>query len=97
MNFNYIYILHIIAGLFFIYLGLNNTVKHKALYTILIVLSIVIFLYHLYRLVTKYKNNVSYVNLFHIVLLSPLLCYIGIVNGNGVYPSNELLLVTTSK
>jgi hypothetical protein len=93
MNFNYIYIVHILAGLFFIYLGLNNTIKHNVLYNILLTLSVIIFLYHLYRLWSKYNNYVSYVNIFHVVLLAPLLCYIGVVKGKGVYPSNELLVV----
>ena len=92
---NLIYILHILAGLFFIYMGLNSTKKHNILYKILVVLGIIIILYHSYRFYTKYNKNknISYVNLFHLLFNAPLLLYIGLTNGKGVYPSNQLLFV----
>ena len=96
---NYLYISHILAGLFFIYMGLYKTKKKDILYNILVILSVIIIAYHGYRLVSKLNrniSNISYVNLFHILLLAPLLLYVGLVKGKGIYPSNELLLVLGS-
>ena len=92
---NYIYLLHILAGLFFIYVGLDKTKKVNLLYYILIGLALVIILYHSYRFYSKYQENkyLSYVNLFHILLNAPLLLYIGLTKGKGVYPSNQILFV----
>ena len=95
---NYIHILHILAGIFFIYMGLNVTNKIDLLYYILIALAVIIILYHSYRFYSKYKetNYVSYVNLFHILFNAPLLLYIGLTKGKGVYPSNQILFVLGS-
>lgn len=78
---------HIILNLFhiffvsplLIYVGIQRSGSPEWLYMCLIILSIIIFAYHLFRLYTKWIKGSSglWVNLIHILLVAPVLFIIG--------------------
>ena len=81
MNFlKNLYIFHIIFGIFFSYLGFKKQTSEDV-YKGLLVLGVLVLLYHAYHLIEKINNNMysSYnlINLIHILLVAPLLIYIG--------------------
>jgi len=78
-----VHLFHIlIVGGLFLYVGINQTKIFNFIYTVLIVLSIVIFIYHGYKVYLKCKEGKSYlINLFHMGVVAPLLLYIGL-NGD---------------
>lgn len=95
MNREYIYLLHILfSAPLFIYLGHHNTWENKYLSNILIGLGLVIMLYHLYLLAVKYQNieYISLVNLFHVLVIGPLLLFVG-YKGHIAYPINQIFLI----
>jgi hypothetical protein len=52
------------------------------MYTVLLALSVIVFLYHGYKVYIKCKEGKSYlINLFHMFIVAPVLLYIG-VNGD---------------
>ena len=95
MNRELIYLIHIlVSSPLFIYLGHYNTWDNKYLSKILIVLGLIIILYHSYLLAIKYQNieYVSRVNLFHILVIGPILLFVG-YKGQIEYPLNQILLI----
>lgn len=71
----FVKLFHIIfVGGFLSYVGLMRTDVNPIIYNILFWLAIFIFCYHLYKATTK-KN--PWVNLIHILVIAPLIFYIG--------------------
>lgn len=71
----FVKLFHIIfVGGFLSYVGLMRTDVNPIIYNILFWLAIFIFCYHLYRATTK-KN--PWINLIHILVIAPLIFYIG--------------------
>lgn len=72
-------IFHIfIVGSLFLYVGINKNKIKKEMFTVLIYLGFIIILYHLYKLYGYMKENKSiWVNIIHILIIGPLLLYIG--------------------
>jgi hypothetical protein len=62
-----------------IYIGIKRASTPDFVFTGLIGLSGAIFFYHLYRVYVKLKtgNSSLWINLIHVVLIAPLLFYIG--------------------
>jgi len=62
-----------------IYVGIQRASSPEWLYKALIILSILVFAYHLFRLYTKWLKGSSslWVNLIHILLVAPVLFIIG--------------------
>jgi hypothetical protein len=62
-----------------IYIGIQRASSPEWLYKALIILSILVFAYHLFRLYTKWIKGSSslWVNLIHILLVAPVLFIIG--------------------
>ena len=75
----YVHLFHILlVGSLFLYVGINRTSIPTLLYPILLGLGIIITFYHSYKLYNYMKLGKSYwVNLIHILLVGPLLIYIG--------------------
>jgi hypothetical protein len=78
---------HIIVALFhiiavvplFLFVGLRRINTPEEVYYGLLVIGTFILGYHLWRLSVKFRSQVSgqWVNLIHVVLIAPLLIYIG--------------------
>ena len=68
----------IIVGGLFLYVGIYRTSIPRIMNKILLGLGIVIILYHLFKLYNYIKQGKGFwVNLIHILLVGPLLIYIG--------------------
>lgn len=91
----FLHIFHIfVVGTLFLYVGIKQTNAPKFLLNSLLPLGIIIVLYHLYKAYIKYNANTSvWVNLIHILLVGPLLIYIGYNAENTRRLYFELLLM----
>jgi len=90
-----VHLFHIlIVGGLFLYVGIQRTNIANAMFPFLLGLGVVIILYHAFKVYTYIKQGKGYwVNLIHILLVGPLLIYIGY---NGVKTARlyfELLLM----
>lgn len=74
-----IHLFHIIiVGGLFLHVGSTREKIVPWLFTLLLILSIIIFIYHLSKAYNRYQNNKHiWVNLIHIIIVAPLLFYIG--------------------
>jgi ABC-type transport system involved in cytochrome c biogenesis permease subunit len=83
---NYVQLFHIFGiGIFLIYVGVQRSKLPHWVFKFLIYLGIFIILFHNYKAYTKIKNNKSpWINLFHIIVVAPLLIIIGY---NGIETS----------
>jgi hypothetical protein len=74
-----VHLFHIlIVGGLFMYVGITRENIPAYMYPILLGLGIVIILYHIYKVYNYMKAGKGYwVNLIHILLVGPLLVYIG--------------------
>lgn len=74
-----VHLFHIlIVGGLFLYVGVNREKISQVLFRILFVLGIIIVLYHIYKTYNYIKEGKGYwVNLIHILIVGPLLVYIG--------------------
>ena len=96
MNINFlVHLFHIlIVGGLFIYVGIKRDKISKTLFSILFGLGIIIILYHLYKTYNYIKEGKGYwVNLIHILLVGPLLLYIGYNGDKTARLYFELLLM----
>ena len=75
----FVYLFHIIiVGTLFIYVGINRDKIPHIMYPILLYLGIFIIFYHMYKVYSYIKIGKGYwVNLIHILIIGPLLIYIG--------------------
>lgn len=91
----FLHIFHIfVVGTLFLYVGIKQTNTPKLLLNSLLLLGIIIVLYHLYKAYIKYNSNMTiWVNLIHILLVGPLLIYIGYNAENTRRLYFELLLM----
>lgn len=90
-----IHLFHIIiVGSLFLYVGIQQTKIPSFLYPMLLVLGIIIIIYHSYKAFVKFKSGKNpWVNWIHILLVGPLLIYIGYSNKNTPRYCYELLLM----
>jgi len=75
----FVHLFHIlIVGSLFIYVGIIREKMPSILFPILLGLGVVIIIYHIYKAYRYMKADKPYwVNLIHIILIGPLLVYIG--------------------
>ena len=75
----FVHLFHIlIVGTLFMYVGINRENTNKRLLSLLFYLGFIIVLYHLYKAYNYLKTDKSiWVNLIHILIVGPLLVYIG--------------------
>jgi hypothetical protein len=75
----FVHLFHmLIVGSLFIYVGIIREKMPSILFPILLGLGIVIIIYHIYKAYRYMKADKPYwVNLIHIILIGPLLVYIG--------------------
>lgn len=91
----YVHLFHIlIVGSLFLYVGINRTSIPTIMYPILLGLGVIIIFYHSYKAYNYMKLGKSYwVNLIHILLVGPLLIYIGYNREKTARLYFELLLM----
>lgn len=79
MNIVIVHLFHIIfVGGLFLYIGIKQKNMPPFMYNVILATGIFILLYHGYKGVTKIINGKNaWVNLFHILIVAPLLIYIG--------------------
>jgi len=95
---------HIMLSLFHIFLvspllitvGLMRGTTTTTLYNILLGTGLLVLLYHLYRLGSKWISNhrsLIWINIMHILIIAPLLIYIGYMKEYTYRFAYELLLM----
>ena len=92
---NIVHLFHIIiVGGLFLYVGLMRDSLPSTMYSILFYLGIFIIFYHIFKVWSYLKENKPiWVNLIHIILVGPLLVYIGYNGKNTSRKYYELLLM----
>ncbi len=91
----FVHLFHIIlVGGLFLYVGIKRNVTSNFIFKLLIILGVVILLYHGFKAYSKVKQNKNpWVNLFHIIIVAPLIIYIGYNGPETKRPFFELLLM----
>ena len=83
-----------IVGALFLYVGIKRTEIPKWMFPALLALGAFIVVYHAYEAINHVMKKKSYwVNLFHILLVGPLLIYIGYFGEDTARMYFELLLM----
>lgn len=79
MNLEIIHLFHIIfVGGLFLYIGIQQKNIPNFMYNIILAVGILILLYHGYKGINKViSGKNAWVNLFHVIIVAPLLLYIG--------------------
>ena len=85
----------VIVGALFLYVGIKQTEIPKFLFPVLLALGTGIVLYHAYKAFVHLQHTKSYwVNLIHILLVGPLLIFIGYNREETPRMYFEMLLMT---
>jgi hypothetical protein len=87
-NLFYIHLIHIIIiGSLLLYVGIKGKNMPAFMYPTLLVIGILILVAHGYSVITKYgqKNSGLWVNLFHIIIVAPIILSIGIKGVQSPY------------
>ena len=90
-----VHLFHIlIVGGLFLYVGIKRDAISKPLFLVLLILGFIVILYHMYK---AYKHIIKkesiWISLIHILLVGPLLIYIGYNGKNTSRKFFELLLM----
>jgi len=90
-----VHLFHIIlVGGLFLYVGITRDKIPKLLFPLLLGLGVIIILYHMYKTYNYMKEGKPFwVNLIHILLVGPLLIYIGYHGDKTARRYYELLLM----
>jgi len=77
---SFVHLFHIlIVGGLFLYVGITKTNIPRCMFTFLILLGIVIIIYHGFKAYKKLnEGKTPWVNYIHILIVGPLLVYIGV-------------------
>jgi hypothetical protein len=83
-----------IVGALFLYIGMMRQNTASWIFPLLIVLGFILILFHSYKTYIKLNNKVNpWYNLIHILLIAPLLLWIGFNAENTSRPYFEMLLM----
>jgi len=76
----FVHLFHIlIVGSLFLYVGIQKYKIPKFMYSVLIALGIIIILYHGFKVYKKLTEGFNpWINYIHILIIGPLLLYIGL-------------------
>jgi hypothetical protein len=74
-----VHLFHVlIIGSLFLYVGIQRTNIPTFMFPVLLGLGVIVILYHIFKVYTYMKQGKGYwVNLIHILLVGPVLVYIG--------------------
>ena len=91
----FVHLFHILfVGTLFLYVGINKTNIPKLMFPFLKYLGIFVILFHSYKIYTNLQTNKSiWINLFHVLLVGPLLVIIGLYGTETSRKYLELLLM----
>lgn len=91
----YVHLFHIlIVGSLFLYVGIYKTTMPTLMYPVLLWLGLIIIIYHIFKVYNYVKEGKGYwVNLIHILIVGPLLVYIGYNREKTARLYFELLLM----
>lgn len=80
---------------FFLYVGFTRAANPEWIYNVLLGLGLFIFAYHAFKAAVRYiaRSPYIWVNLFHALLIAPLLVYIGLYGKKTPRAGYELLLI----
>lgn len=80
---------------FFLYVGLQRAATPDGIYTACLVLGVIITLYHGYKSYIRFQTSSAYlwVNLLHMLIVGPLLIYIGTKKKDTERAFYEMLLL----
>ena len=92
---SFVHLFHIlIVGSLFLYVGIERTNIPSFMFPLLLGLGVIVILYHMFKVYTYMKQGRGYwVNLIHILLVGPLLVYIGYNGEKTARLYFELLLM----
>ena len=90
-----VHLFHVlIIGSLFLYVGIERTNIPTFMFPLLLGLGVIVILYHIFKVYTYMKlGKGSWVNLIHILLVGPLLVYIGYNGEKTARLYFELLLM----
>lgn len=87
----YVHLAHIlIFSTFLGYIGIQQSSMPKILYNIILATGIIVILYHIYK--SLYKKD-AWINYIHILIVGPLLVYIGLMKEETPRKFFELILM----
>jgi hypothetical protein len=91
----FVHLFHVlIIGTLFLYVGITKDKIPSLMYPFLLALGVFIIIYHIYKVYNYIQEGKSYwVNLIHILLVGPLLVYIGYNRENTSRRYYEMLLM----
>ena len=91
----FVHLFHVlIVGALFLYVGIRREKIPSLLFPVLLALGAIVIVYHLYKIYLKARKGKGYwVNLIHVLLVGPLLVYIGMHNKKTSRKYYELLLM----
>jgi hypothetical protein len=91
----YLHLFHVFfVGSLFMYVGVQRTAIPAFLDYVLLGLGIILFFYQAYKAYMKVVDGKNpWVNLIHVLLVAPLLIYIGFKGEDTPRPAFELLLL----
>lgn len=84
----------VIVGGLFLYVGINREKIAKPIFTILLFLGFLIVFYHLYKIYGYLNADKGiWINLIHVIIIGPLLVYIGYTGEKTTRKFFEILLM----
>jgi len=87
----YIHLIHILVFSTFLgYIGIEQTKMPKFLYTVILSIGALVIVYHIYKSIFKKDAWINYV---HILIVGPLLVYIGLYKEETPRKIFELILM----
>lgn len=91
----FIQLFHIIAvGSLFLYIGIVQTEIPRLLFTILLGLGVVSIFYHIYKAILHLQTKKTvWINLLHILIIGPLMAYIGYYGAETERKYFEIMLM----
>ena len=88
----FVHLFHmLIIGILFLYVGINKNKNPSFIYPVLIVLGIFLIFYQGYNIIAHGKYQ--WVSYFHLVIVAPLLIYIGFWKKNTPYYFYQFLIM----
>ena len=89
-------ILHVVVIVpFFLWIGFNRAATPDWMYSVLFGTGILVLIYHSYKAITRLlaASPVVWINLIHVLLIAPLILWIGYYGKRTERPAYDMLLI----